>query len=110
MLPSGRILLPVFNCITVPGEKWVGNEDTSSVWWSDDGGATWTEAQVPGSLGCVHMNIVVRQDGSLWACFRSRWADHVWETTSTDDGLTWAEPDPDRAAQQQLLDPGRRDR
>jgi predicted neuraminidase len=94
VLASGRILLPVFNCVTVPGQKWVGNEDTSSVWWSDDGGASWTEAQVPGSLGCVHMNIVVRQDGSLWACFRSRWADHVWETTSTDDGLTWAQPTP----------------
>jgi predicted neuraminidase len=94
VLGSGRILLPVFNCVTVPGEKWVGNEDTSSVWWSDDGGATWTESPVPGSLGCVHMNVVVRQDGSLWACFRSRWADHVWETTSTDDGLTWAEPTP----------------
>ena len=94
VLASGRILLPVFNCVTVPGQKWVGNEDTSSVWWSDDGGASWTEAQVPGSLGCVHMNIVARQDGSLWACFRSRWADHVWETTSTDDGLTWAQPTP----------------
>ena len=92
VLASGRILLPVFNCTTVPGEKWVGNEDTSSVWWSDDGGVTWNEVQVPGSLGRVHMNIVVRQDGSLWACFRSRWADHVWETTSRDDGLTWAEP------------------
>jgi len=94
VLASGRILLPVFNCVTVPGEKWVGNEDTSSVWRSDDGGASWTEATVPGSLGCVHMNVVVRQDNSLWACFRSRWADHVWETTSTDDGLTWAEPTP----------------
>jgi predicted neuraminidase len=94
VLASGRILLPVFNCVTVPGEKWVGNEDTSSVWWSDDAGATWTEAPVPGSLGCVHMNIVARQDGSLWACFRSRWADHIWQTTSTDDGLTWAEPSP----------------
>jgi predicted neuraminidase len=94
VLSSGRILLPVFNCATVPGEKWVGNEDTSSVWWSDDGGATWTETAVPESLGCVHMNIIARQDGSLWACFRSRWADHIWETTSTDDGLTWAAPTP----------------
>jgi predicted neuraminidase len=94
VLASGRILLPVFNCVTVPGEKWVGNEDTSSVWWSDDGGESWSEAPVPGSLGCVHMNILVRHDGSLWACFRSRWADHIWQTTSTDDGLTWAEPTP----------------
>jgi predicted neuraminidase len=94
VLAGGRIVVPVFNCVAVPGEKWVGNEDTSSVWFSDDGGETWTESEVPGSLGCVHMNIVARQDGSLWACFRSRWADHIWETTSTDDGATWAEPTP----------------
>ena len=94
VLDTGRILLPVFNCVTVPGERWVGDEDTSSVWWSDDGGESWAEAPVPGSLGCVHMNILVRQDGSLWACFRSRWADHIWQTTSTDGGLTWAEPTP----------------
>ena len=94
VLTSGRILLPVFNCVSVPGEKWVGNEDIASVWRSDDGGTTWAESLVPESRGCVHMNIVVRQDGSLWACFRSRWADHVWQTTSTDDGLSWAAPTP----------------
>lgn len=96
LLPSGRILVPAFNCVSVPGEKWVGNEDTSSVWWSDDAGSTWTEAAVPGSLGCVHMNLLVRQDGALWACFRSRWADRIWESVSTDDGTTWAEPTPTR--------------
>lgn len=89
-LDSGRILLPVFNCLTVPGEKWVGNQDTASVWYSDDQGETWTEVEVPDSLGCVHMNIVPRQDGTLWACFRSRWADHVYETESTDGGMTWS--------------------
>lgn len=94
-LPSGRILLPVFNCVRVPGEKWVGNEDTSSVWWSDDGEA-WTEVSVPQSLGCVHMSILVRQDGSLWACFRSRWADHIWESTSADGGMSWTPPTPTR--------------
>lgn len=89
VLDSGRILLPVFNCVTVPGEKWVGNEDTASVWYSDDEGQTWSEIAVPESDGCVHMNIVPRQDGSLWACFRSRWADHVYETESSDGGMTW---------------------
>ena len=38
---SGRWLLPIFRCVTVPGEKWVGNADTSAVMISDDGGATW---------------------------------------------------------------------
>lgn len=89
VLESGRILLPVFNCRNVPGEKWVGNDDTASVWYSDDGGDTWTEVAVPASGGCVHMNIVPRTDGALWACFRSRWADHVYESLSTDGGMTW---------------------
>lgn len=89
-LESGRILLPAFNCIALPGEKWVGNQDTASVWYSDDQGETWAEIAVPDSEGCVHMNIVPRTDGTLWACFRSRWADHVYESESTDGGLTWA--------------------
>ena len=88
-LPSGRILLPTFNCVAAPGEKWVGNLDTAAVWHSDDGGQTWTETPVPESDGCVHMNIVPRTDGTLWACFRSRWADNVYESESTDDGRTW---------------------
>ncbi|MCP2282052.1 putative neuraminidase (sialidase) [Promicromonospora umidemergens] len=88
-LGSGRILLPTFNCVALPGEKWVGNQDTASVWHSDDGGDTWTETPVPDSEGSVHMNIVPRTDGTLWACFRSRWADHVYESESTDDGQTW---------------------
>lgn len=89
VLESGRILLPVFNCRTVPGEKWVGNDDTASVWFSDDLGQTWSEVTVPDSQGCVHMNIVPRADGTLWACFRSRWADHVYESVSSDGGMTW---------------------
>ncbi len=89
VLESGRILLPVFNCRSVPGEKWVGNDDTASVWYSDDAGATWSEVAVPDSGGCVHMNIVPRRDGTLWACFRSRWADNVYESVSSDGGMTW---------------------
>ena len=93
-LATGRILVPVFNCLSVPGGDWVGDADTSSVWYSDDDGSTWTEAPVPASTGCVHMNILPRQDGTLWACFRSRWADHIWEATSADDGITWTQPVP----------------
>lgn len=90
VLESGRILLPTFDCVAVPGERWVGNYDTAAVWYSDDGGDTWTETPLADSDGCVHMNIVPRADGTLWACFRSRFADHVYETVSTDGGETWA--------------------
>ncbi|WP_427173813.1 sialidase family protein [Arthrobacter sp. 92] len=94
VLPSGRLIVPIFRCITTPGEKWVGNSDDSAVMISDDAGATWTEHVLPGSLGCVHMNIQPVADGSLLALFRSRWADSIYESRSTDDGITWSEPVP----------------
>jgi predicted neuraminidase len=94
VLPSGRLIVPIFRCITTPGEKWVGNSDDSAVMISDDAGATWSEHVLPGSLGCVHMNIQPVADGSLLALFRSRWADSIYESRSTDDGPTWSEPVP----------------
>ncbi|WP_104173858.1 exo-alpha-sialidase [Arthrobacter sp. Y81] len=94
VLPSGRLIIPIFRCITTPGEKWVGNSDDSAVMISDDASATWTEHVLPGSLGCVHMNIQPVADGSLLALFRSRWADSIYESRSTDDGTTWSEPVP----------------
>lgn len=93
-LPSGRLIIPIFRCITTPGEKWVGNSDDSAVMISDDAGITWTEIVLPGSLGCVHMNIQHVSDGSLLALFRSRWADSIYESRSTDDGTTWSQPVP----------------
>lgn len=94
VLPSGRLIVPIFRCITTPGEKWVGNSDDSAVMISDDAGATWTEHVLPGSLGCVHMNIQPVADGTLLALFRSRWADSIYESRSTDSGSTWSEPVP----------------
>ncbi|MDQ0679623.1 putative neuraminidase [Arthrobacter pascens] len=94
VLPSGRLIIPIFRCITTAGEKWVGNSDDSAVMISDDAGATWTEHVLPGSLGCVHMNIQPVADGSLLALFRSRWADSIYESRSTDGGTTWTEPVP----------------
>jgi predicted neuraminidase len=94
VLPSGRLIVPIFRCITTPGEKWVGDSDDSAVMISDDTGATWAQHVLPGSLGCVHMNIQALSDGSLLALFRSRWADSIYESRSTDDGTTWSEPVP----------------
>ncbi len=93
-LPSGRLLLPVFHCVRVPGRKWVGDRDYSAVMISDDTGATWREVVVPDSTGCVHMNIGRLTDGTLVALYRSRWADAVYRSTSTDDGESWTRPDP----------------
>jgi predicted neuraminidase len=91
VLPSGRLLLPVFHCVRVPGRKWVGDRDYSGVMISDDGD-TWREVVVPDSIGCVHMNIGRLSDGTLVALYRSRWADHIYRSVSTDDGETWSAP------------------
>ena len=93
VLPTGRWLLPVFHCVTVPGERWVGDADTSAVMVSDDSGATWREVPVPDSTGCVHMNVVPVAD-RLTAFYRSRWADAVYQNWSDDDGETWTAPAP----------------
>lgn len=91
-LPTGRLLLPVFHCVKVPGHKWVGDHDFSAVMISDDAGATWREVVVPDSTGCVHMNIGRLTDGTLVALYRSRWADAIYRSTSADDGETWTAP------------------
>jgi predicted neuraminidase len=91
---SGRWLLGIFRCVTVPGEPWSGDADTSAVMISDDQGATWREVQVPDSVGCVHMNIVDLGGGQLFALFRSRWADHIYASRSVDDGDSWTAPAP----------------
>jgi predicted neuraminidase len=93
-LANGDWLLPIFHCQQVPGEKWVGDYDTSAVKISADQGQTWTEYPVPNSVGCVHMNVNQLQDGSLLALYRSRWADYIYQSHSYDYGRTWTEPTP----------------
>jgi predicted neuraminidase len=89
-LPSGEMLLPVFQCRKLAGESWTGNRDTSAVFRSADDGRTWTEIPVPGSLGQVHMNIVALGGGRMLALFRSRWADFIHQSRSEDSGASWS--------------------
>jgi predicted neuraminidase len=92
-LDDGRWVLPVFRCVRVEGEKWAGDRDVSSIWVSEDAGASWSESDVPGSLGAVHMNVLRMADGTYRALYRSRWADHVY-LSSSDDGVAWSAPVP----------------
>ncbi len=94
VLDNGEWLLPIWYCYTSPGEKWTGNKDVSAVKISKDEGKTWEEYEVANSLGCVHMNIEKLEDGRLLALFRSRWADSIYSSYSTDNGRTWSEPTP----------------
>ncbi|GAA3670504.1 sialidase family protein [Microbacterium marinilacus] len=92
VLGDGTLLLPIFRCHPLPGRQWFGDADTSAVLRSTDGGRSWTEVPVPGSVGAVHMDIVPFEDGGLVAFFRSRWADAVYRSESADSGLSWSEP------------------
>ncbi|GFM69416.1 glycosyl hydrolase [Pseudomonas cichorii] len=94
VLDNGDWVLPVWYCITGPGEKWVGNHDISAVMISSDQGVTWSRHDVPDSTGCVHMNVHQLPDGSLLGLFRSRWADFIYSTRSNDRGRTWSAPTP----------------
>jgi predicted neuraminidase len=92
VLDNGDWLLPVFYCRSSPGRKWNGDDDTSAVKISSDAGRTWTDVEVPGSRSCVHMCIERLADGSLLALFRSRWADNIYQSRSTDHGRIWSVP------------------
>ncbi|EGH24759.1 BNR/Asp-box repeat-containing protein [Pseudomonas amygdali pv. mori str. 301020] len=94
VLDNGDWLLPVWYCITGPGEKWVGNHDVSAVMISTDQGHSWTRHDVPDSTGSVHMNVHQLPDGSLLGLFRSRWADFIYSSSSTDRGRSWSAPTP----------------
>ncbi|WIK10424.1 exo-alpha-sialidase [Klebsiella pneumoniae] len=87
--------------------QFAGNQDTAIVRYrlshdggrswgaiSSDCGKSWRDVAVPESLGCVHMSITPLPDGRLAAFFRSRWADHIWFSQSSDQGESWSAPVP----------------
>jgi len=94
VLDNDDWLIPIWYCHTAPGEKWVGDFDTSAVKISTDCGKTWSEHPVPDSTGCVHMNVEKMTEGKLLAFFRSRWADNIYASKSADNGRTWSKPVP----------------
>lgn len=65
--------------------------DVSVVKISKDNGKTWTGCEVPGSGGLVQMNIVKLSSDQLIAFFRSRYADWIYKSRST-DGCHWRTP------------------
>ncbi|MEZ5815549.1 MAG: exo-alpha-sialidase [Hyphomicrobiaceae bacterium] len=92
VLDDGRWLLPCFLCRTTPGTRWLGEQDVSVVKVSSDRGASWEDVAVPQSTGLVHMSIVPVSDGRLIGLFRSRFADAIHISSSSDNGRTWSAP------------------
>ncbi len=90
VLANGDWLIGTFLCRSTPGVKWVGDNDISVLRLSPDKGRTWRPIEVPDSLGCVHMGVIEAGPGELLALFRSRWADFIHASRSTDGGKTWS--------------------
>ena len=89
---DGAWLLGLFRCVSRPGERWTGSDDTAALAISEDAGSTWREVDVPGSAGCVHMTPVQTGPQTFAAFFRRRQADFVHRTESTDGGESWSLP------------------
>ena len=66
-------------------------KDHSYVEVSADSGATWKECDVAGSGGFVQMSIVPTSPTHLVAFYRSRYADWIYQSESS-DGCNWSTP------------------
>jgi predicted neuraminidase len=91
---DGAWMMPIFRCISRPGQRWNGSHDTAAVGISHDDGETWTMSEVPGSIGSVHMTIVPLEGDHLAAFYRRRQSDFVHRSESRDGGQTWSAPEP----------------
>lgn len=61
---------------------------------SDDQGKTWRRVEMPKSNGRVHANVVELEPGKLAAFMRSREADFIYRSESSDWGDSWSVPVP----------------
>jgi predicted neuraminidase len=88
---KGELLLPIYYS-TSEGITKGAETNYSAVEVSKDYGKTWKECVVPKSDGIVQMNIIKLKQKSYIAFYRSRFADHIYRSTST-DGCAWTAPE-----------------
>ncbi|WP_096434481.1 sialidase family protein [Alteribacter populi] len=90
VLNDGALILPAY--YSKKSSNGFLGDDYSVVKVSEDNGETWLEYEVPESKGLVHMSIV-SGNNELVAFFRSRKADAVYKSTSSNQGKTWTNPE-----------------
>jgi predicted neuraminidase len=88
---GGELLLPIYYS-TSEGITHGAETNYSVVEISKDAGKTWRECPVPESGGLVQMNIIRLRPRSYVAFFRSRYADFVYRSTSS-NGCEWSRPE-----------------
>ena len=90
VLSDGSWLFPVwYSSLDETGQF---GRDYSAIQLSTDEGRTWQEIEIPGSQGRVHASIVELGSGELRAFFRSRSADRIYVSRSSDYGRHWSKP------------------
>jgi predicted neuraminidase len=94
ILSNGDWIFPMYYSFDHENPALSHGEDYSVVRISSDRGNTWTEYPVPESRGRVHMSIVETGPGKCAAFFRSRLADFIYRSCSSDYGKTWTVPLP----------------
>lgn len=91
VLAGGRWLFTNWLCFD---DDTRNGSDQPLVQISDDKGDSWHPVGFPDAAGRVHPNVVELAPGQLVALFRSRFADWIYLSRSTDDGTTWSAPEP----------------
>ncbi len=89
VMSNGDWLFPMYYSLYAPGH---GN-DFSAMQISSDQGRTWQEVLVPESRGRVHPCVLELDPGQLVCFFRSRAADRIYVSRSSDYGRTWTVPE-----------------
>ena len=92
-LSSGRILLPVAYSVTV-NDVYGSDRAIGYVWYSDDEGYTWHRSTDALTLphAALEPSVAELSNGNILLSLRTREERVIYQSISTDGGLTWAQP------------------
>lgn len=91
VLSNGDWLFPMYYSQKSDPNELLG-KDYSVVMISENQGESWSEYRIPGSEGRVHPSVMELKEGELVAFFRSRAADRIYLSKSSDYGRSWSKP------------------